>query len=113
MRGRSTLEYLLAFDGREHHYPDGYFVKFEIRRIDPTPERPHGLRYSFTLHDPDGMRLVGFDNAHRVSAVGGRFKKSRPLRITGTGLNAIRGDRIGSSAPNNWWTISSTRLKEC
>ena len=70
-----TLEYLLAFDGREHHYPDGYFVKFEIKRVDPTPERPHGLRYSFTLHGPNGVRLVGFDNAHPVAAVGGRYKR--------------------------------------
>jgi hypothetical protein len=70
-----TLEYLLAFDGREQHYPDGYFVKFEIKRIDPTPERPHGLRYSFTLHGPEGTRLVGFDNAHPVGSVGGRYKK--------------------------------------
>lgn len=70
-----TLEYLLAFDGREHHYPDGYFVKFEIKRIDPTPERPHGLRYSFTLHGPEGTRLIGFDNAHTVAPLGGRYKK--------------------------------------
>lgn len=70
-----TLEYLLAFDGREHHYPEGYFVKFEIKRVDPTPERPHGLRYSFTLHGPEGMRLIGFDNAHPVAPIGGRFKK--------------------------------------
>lgn len=73
-----TLEYLLAFDGRLHHYPNGYFVKFEIKRVPPTPERPHGLRYSFTLHDPDGKRLIGFDNAHSVAAVGSRFK-DRPV----------------------------------
>ena len=24
-----TLAFLLAFDGRVHHYADGYFVKFE------------------------------------------------------------------------------------
>ena len=73
-----TLEFLLAFDGRIHHYPDGYFVKFEIKRIDPTRARPHGLRYSFTLHGPEGTRLVGFDNAHAVSDVkgpGGKGKK--------------------------------------
>jgi len=29
-------------------------VKFEIRRVEPTTERPHGLRYSLTLHDPKG-----------------------------------------------------------
>jgi hypothetical protein len=50
-------------------------VKFEIKRIDPTSERPHGLRYSFTLHGPEGTRLVGFDNAHPVEAVGGRYRK--------------------------------------
>lgn len=70
-----TLEFLLAFDGRIHHYPDGYFVKFEIKRVDPTPERPHGLRYSFTLHGPEGTRLVGFDNAHAVAPLGSRYRK--------------------------------------
>jgi hypothetical protein len=70
-----TLEFLLAFDGRKHHYPDGYFVKFDIKRIEPTSERPHGLRYSFTLHGPDGARLIGFDNAHTVVPVGGRYAK--------------------------------------
>jgi hypothetical protein len=62
-----TLEFLLTFDGRTHHYRDGYYMKFEIKRVDPTAERPHGLRYSFTLHGPKGTRLVGFDNAHRVA----------------------------------------------
>ena len=36
---------------------------------------PHGLSYSFTLHAPDGTRLVGFDNAHDVPARGSRFKR--------------------------------------
>lgn len=65
----------MAFDGRLHHYPEGYFAKFEIKRVEVTPERPHGLRYSFTLHGPDGMRLIGFDNAHSVAAVGSRFNE--------------------------------------
>lgn len=68
-----SLEFLLAFDGRVHWYPEGYFVKFEIRRVRPTAERPHGLRYAFTLHAPDGKRLIGFDNAHAVPAIGSRF----------------------------------------
>jgi hypothetical protein len=70
-----TLEFLLAFDGRRHWYEGGYCLKFEIRRVDPTPERPHGLRYSITLHDPNGKRLLGFDNAHTVPAKGSRFKR--------------------------------------
>ena len=34
--------------------------------IDASSERPNGIRYSFTLHDVDGARLLGFDNAHGV-----------------------------------------------
>ncbi len=69
------LEFLLAFDGRIHHLEEGYWIKFEIERVKATKERPHGLSYSFTLHAPDGTRLVGFDNAHGVPATGGRFKR--------------------------------------
>jgi len=67
-----TLEFLLAFDGRVHWYPQGYWVKFEIKRVEPTAARPHGLRYSFTLHDPQGTRLIGYDNAHRIQTRAGR-----------------------------------------
>jgi len=71
-RDEHTLEFLLAFDGRVHWYAQGYWVKFEIKRVQPTPERPHGLRYSFTLHDPHGTRLIGYDNAHRIQTRKGR-----------------------------------------
>lgn len=69
------LEFLLAFHGRIHHLENGYWLKFEITRVEATPERPHGLSYSFTLHAPGGKRLVGFDNAHNVPATGSRFKR--------------------------------------
>jgi Family of unknown function (DUF6516) len=68
------LEFLLAFDGRIHHLEEGYWLKFEIQRVEITKRRPHGLSYSFTLHAPDGTRLVGFDNAHGVPGRGSRFK---------------------------------------
>ncbi len=71
-----TLEFLLAFDGRVHHLEGGYWLKFEFGRMTPTPERPHGLSYSFTLHDPDRNRLIGFDNAHRVAPLASGY--SRP-----------------------------------
>jgi hypothetical protein len=67
-----TLEFLLAFDGRVHWYEQGYWVKFEIRRVQASPERSHGLRYSFTLHDPQGKRLIGYDNVHRIRTRKGR-----------------------------------------
>ena len=61
-----ALEFLLAFDGRIHYLKRGYWLKFEVARVAATAARPHGLSYSFTLHAPDGKRLVGFDNAHDV-----------------------------------------------
>ncbi len=73
-----TLEFLLAFDGRTHWLEQGYRLKFEIKRVEATEQRPHGLRYSLTLHGPDGDRLLGFDNAHVVTAVGSRFNE-RPV----------------------------------
>lgn len=44
-----------------------HWVKFIVKKVNPSPERPHGLSYSLTLHDETGERLVGFDNAHPVS----------------------------------------------
>lgn len=44
---------------------------FRVRRVLRTPEKPHGLEYSMTLHGPDGRRLVGFDNAHPVRSTRG------------------------------------------
>jgi hypothetical protein len=72
------LEFLLAFDCRIHHLEEGYWIKFEIARVKATRKRPHGLSYSFTLHAPDGKRLVGFDNAHGVPVKGSRFKPKAP-----------------------------------
>jgi hypothetical protein len=79
-RADHTLEYLLAFDGAVHHYAEGYHLRFEIKRVAESKERPHGLRYAFTLHGPDGKRLVGFDNAHGVPAPGSKFRK-RPEAV--------------------------------
>ena len=69
------LEFLLAFDGRIHHLEEGYWIKFEVRRVRRTRRRPHGLAYSFTLHRPDGARLVGFDNAHGAQGGGSRIMR--------------------------------------
>ena len=68
------IAYLLDFDGARYLFESGYWVKIEVRRTKPTPRRPHGLAYSLTLHDSEGVRLLGFDNAHVVSPRGGRFK---------------------------------------
>lgn len=50
----------------------GHWVKFEVTRVAATLGRPHGIKYSLTLHSLDGTRLAGFDNAHAVEARSGR-----------------------------------------
>jgi len=70
-----TIEFLLAFDGHVHWLDQGYCLRFEIKRVETSRKRPHGLRYSFTLHDPGGKRLIGFDNPHGVAAMGSRFNE--------------------------------------
>ena len=73
--GEHTLEFLLSFNGHVHRYAGGYWLKFDITKVEASDGKPHGLDYSFTLHGPDNRRLIGFDNAHSVPAKGARFKK--------------------------------------
>lgn len=41
-------------------------TRFRITQVTASASRPHGIKYAFTLHDVDGTRLLGFDNAHGV-----------------------------------------------
>jgi len=61
-----TLDTLLDLDGQILVLDEkgDYWVKFRVRRVGSTAERPHGLDYSFTLHGKGNERLIGFDNAH-------------------------------------------------
>lgn len=57
---------LLDLDGQVFFLDERarYWVKFSVRRVEADAQRPHGLRYSLTLHNSRGERFVGFDNAH-------------------------------------------------
>lgn len=58
--------------------PDGrYWVRFVVRRVPPTAEKPHGLDYALTLHDETNQRIFGFDNAHAVTTGSGPGRSSR------------------------------------
>lgn len=58
------IENLLNLDGEIFPMDSGYWVKFEASKIDPSPEIPHGVKYSLTLHDRHNQRVIGYDNAH-------------------------------------------------
>ena len=63
-----SLDALLGLDGQVYVIdPDaGLWVQFVVRHVPVTDARPHGLNYSLTLHERDGTRLIGFDNAHPI-----------------------------------------------
>ena len=61
-----ALDRLLDYDRRRYWLLNGWSLRFRITRIEANPHRPQGIKYSFTLHDVDGVRLLGFDNAHGV-----------------------------------------------
>ena len=63
-----TLDVLLDLDGQVLVVDPagGHWVRFVVTRVPASPEKPHGIDYSLTLHGPEGERLAGFDNAHPV-----------------------------------------------
>ena len=64
------LDYLLGLNGDVLYVEKGLWFKFEVFRVDVTPERPHGISYSFALHDKHNTRIFGMDNAHAVKSTG-------------------------------------------
>ncbi|MGB9153858.1 MAG: DUF6516 family protein [Alphaproteobacteria bacterium] len=66
MDGDYELEALLDLNGYEFQFTQGYWVKIEAKEVKATRNRPHGIKYSLTLHDPEGHRLYGLDNAHGI-----------------------------------------------
>jgi hypothetical protein len=64
--GDDDLLRLLAYDGRRYWLENGWSLRFRIRRAEASEGRPAGVKYSFTLHDAAGIRLLGYDNAHGV-----------------------------------------------
>ena len=66
MRSNPAIDTLLDLHGETIDQEGGYWMKIEAWRVDATEEIPHGIRYSLTLHDSYGKRILGYDNAHLV-----------------------------------------------
>ncbi len=63
------LNTLLELSGIEYWLDENYWVKFEAYEVEEvTPQIPHGIRYSLTLHNQYNKRIMGFDNAHAFKA---------------------------------------------
>ncbi len=58
---------------------DGYWIKIEAWIVSVSKDIPHGVRYTLTLHEPYGKRILGYDNAHAV-------KPPKKFKYAGTRL---------------------------
>lgn len=62
------LETLLDMDEEIFPMDNGYWTKFEAKKVEPSDQRPHGVKYSLSLHDRFNQRVLGYDNAHASKA---------------------------------------------
>ena len=86
-----SVELLSDFDGLNFAQEGGYWIKYEVSTVEKTTERPHGIKYSLTLHNPQGERIFGIDNAHRPKKRRGPAARStRP----GAADHLHRGGRV-------------------
>jgi hypothetical protein len=60
------MQRLLEYDRRRYWLVNGWSIRLRAAITQLSEVRPHGIKYSFTLHDVDGTRLLGYDNAHGV-----------------------------------------------
>lgn len=74
MNQDESITNLLDLDGVRYVIDEklGLWVKFEAKKVEPNTDRPHGIKYSFTLHDRTNKRIMGFDNAHVIEYGGKR-----------------------------------------
>ena len=75
-----SLDNLLLLDGEQMAVTENanpYWVKFVVKQVPATKNKPHGIDYSITLHDPSGKRVIGFDNAHSIQVGSGPGRKTR------------------------------------
>ena len=66
MQANTGLETLLDLNGYTIDQEGGYWIKVEAWRVPVTTDIPHGIRYSLTLHEPYGKRILGYDNSHAI-----------------------------------------------
>jgi hypothetical protein len=108
------LEILLDLDGVAFAAGSSgdHMVKFVVKQVPSSPERPHGLSYSLTLHDEKGARLVGFDNAHAAPARRRRGKAAPHDHRHRLGTTRIYEYRDAASLLADFWTEVISVLKE-
>lgn len=112
-----AIDTLLDLDGQTLVLDSrgSYVVRFSVQCVERSPECPHGLNYSLTLHGPQGERLIGFDNAHSVRQSRGPGGKQRgPAADHRHRMDVVRPYRYKDAATllTDFWTEVDMYLKQ-
>lgn len=99
------LETLLELDGSILEQEGGFWMKVDVKQVKASDRMPHGIRYSLTLHDRHGTRVLGYDNAHAV-------KPPRKFKYSGTRLPYDHKHRTSSDQGVPYAFESAQRLLE-
>lgn len=62
MRKDHDLRPLFDLQTKRQDVKAGWWWKIAVWEV---PEAPGGIRYALSLHDPQGRRVLGYDNDHR------------------------------------------------
>lgn len=63
-----------SYDGYTFWFERGYHATFRFWRAAlPSRSAVHPFRYELVLHEPSGVRIMGFDNAHPIHWKSGKF----------------------------------------
>jgi len=73
------LDALLLLDGEVFRMENGYWTKFEVKKVDPNNHIPQGVKYSLTLHNRHNLRILGYDNAHAIKPKRKKYGAKRML----------------------------------
>ena len=66
MHKDSGIDTLIDLHNQIIDQEQGYWIKIQAWRVEKSDFIPHGIRYSLTLHEPYGKRILGYDNAHAI-----------------------------------------------
>jgi hypothetical protein len=101
----SGLATLLDLDGSVLEQEAGFWIKIEARQGPPAEHAIHGIRYSLTLHDRYGTRVLGYDNAHAA-------KPPKKFKFAGRRLPYDHRHRTSSDKGVPYSFESAQRLPE-
>ena len=108
MKQDYTLHTLLDLDGTLAEIGEGYWVKIEAKAAPISKGKPKGIKYSLTLHAPNGERIFGMDNAHAVPG----FKDSSEDHLHKSGKIKKYQYKDAAQLLEDFWNTVEKTIKE-